>query len=323
MLKKLITVVVALVASCAGVAASAADFPSRTVRFIVPLAAGSATDILARQIAHWLEDDWKQPVIVENRPGGGGLIAANYVINQPADGYTLLMAGSSFVIAPFIDQNVGTRFDTALYPVARLAVLRVVLATNTGVPAQTLQDFAALTRAKAGTMNYAGLGRTSIIDTGLEVLKQGLAMNLTPVAYKGASDHITALIRNDVQLVWGGAIVMKGQLATGKVRILSTVADHRFTDLPDVPSLTEAGYTGFIPQVWTGLIAPTATPPATLAQINRDVNRILARPEAIELLRNVLGNDPAPMPAGEFAAAVKQESKFWGAMFKALGIEPE
>ena len=323
MLKMLFAVLITFVAAFAPAIAAAADFPTRPVRFIVPLGAGSATDLLARQVARWLEEEWKQPVIVENRPGAGGIVAADYVTKQPADGYTLLMAGSSFVIAPLIDKNVGTRFDAALQPVARLAVLRVVLATNTSVPAQSLQDFAALSRAKPGTMNYAGLGRTSIIDTGLEVLKKGLQMDLTPVAYKGASEHIVALLRNDVQMVWGGAKVMKDQLATGKIRILATVSENRFSDLPDVPSITEAGYSGFIPKVWTGLIAPTATPPAILDQINRDVNRILARPEAIQTLRDVLGNDPAPLPAGEFETLVRKEGAFWASTFKSLGIEPQ
>ena len=312
-----------LVCLWAPVAAWSADFPARPVRLVVPLGPGSATDLLARQMARWLEIEWKQSVIVDNRPGAGGIVAADYVSKQPADGTTLLLTGSSFVIAPLIDKNVGTRFDTELRPAARLAVLRIVLATNTSVPAKTLQDFAALTRANAGKMNFAGLGRTSIIDIGVEVLSKGLGMSLTPVAYKGASDHITALIRNDVQLVWGGATVMEEQLPGGKIRILAAVSDHRFPELPDVPSIVEAGYSGFIPRVWTGLVAPAATPPEIIDRINADVNRILARPEAIHVLQDTLGNDPAPLPDGVFATEVDKERRFWSKTFKELGIEPQ
>ena len=320
---RMLAALFALAAACLPLAGHAADFPTRPVKLVVPLGAGSATDLLARQMAQWLQEEWKQPVLVDNRPGAGGIVAADYVAKQPADGYTLLLTGSSFVIAPLLDKSVGTRFERELQPVAQLAVLRIVLATNTAVPASSLQDFAALSRAKPGQMNFAGLGRTSIIDTGVSVLAKGLNMDLTPVAYKGAADHITALIRNDVQLVWGGAIVMKEQLATGKIRILATVSDHRFSDLPDVPSITEAGYKGFIPKVWTGLIAPTATPAPVMARITEDVNRILARPQAVHVLQDVLGNDPAPLAPGQFAKNIAAERKFWTGTFKELGIEPQ
>jgi tripartite-type tricarboxylate transporter receptor subunit TctC len=314
---------VAVFAASAPLAGNAADFPNRPVRLVVPLAAGSATDLLARQMARWLEVEWKQPVIVENRPGAGSIVATDYVTKQPADGHTLLLTGSSLVIAPLIDKNVTFRLDKDLNPVARIAVLRIVLATNTAVPANTIQDFAALSRQNPGKMNYAGLGRTSIIDTGVEVLKKSLKMDLTPIAYKGAAEHNTALIRNDVQLVWGGSKVMKEQVATGKVKILAAVSEHRFTDLPDVPSIVEAGHVGFIPKVWTGLIAPAGTPTAIQDQINADVNRVIARPEAVKLLQDVLGNDPAPLPNGAFAEEVRKESKFWGDLFKELKIEPQ
>jgi len=303
--------------------AVAAEFPSRPVKFIVPLAAGSATDILARQIAKSLESDWQQPVVVENRPGAGGIVAADFVSKQPADGHTLLLTGSSLVIAPLIDRNATFRLDKDLTPVARLAVLRVVLATNTSVPAGTLQEFAALSHANAGKMNYAGLGRTSIIDIGIEVLKRGLQMDVSPVTYRGAAEHNVALIRNDVQLVWGGAMVLREQAATGKVKILAVVSDRRFPDLPDVPTVVEAGHSGFIPRVWTGLIAPAATPSNIQEQINRDVNRVLARPDVARLLQDRLGNDPAPLPSGAFAEEVRKESRFWADMFKELNIQPQ
>jgi tripartite-type tricarboxylate transporter receptor subunit TctC len=323
MFKTVLAALAASVALWAAPVVHAADYPNRPVKLVVPLAAGSATDILARQMARWLEAEWKQPVIVENRPGAGSILAADYVAKQPADGYTLLLTGSSLVIAPLIDRNATFRIGRDLIPVARVAVLRIVLATNTSVPARNLQEFAALTRANPGKMNYAGLGRTSVIDTGIEVLKKGLDMDLTPVAYKGAAEHNTALIRNDVQLVWGGATVLKHQAATGKVRILAAVSDHRFPNLPDVPTVVEAGHTGFIPRVWTGIVAPGGTPVAIQEQINRDVNRILARPEAAALLSDQLGNDPAPLPPGAFTEQVNKESAFWAAMFKELKIEPQ
>lgn len=299
------------------------DFPNRPVKLVVPLGPGSATDLLARQLARWLELEWKQPVIVENRPGAGSIIAADYVARQPADGHTLLLTGSSLVIAPLIDKKATFQIGRDLYPVARVAVLRIALATNTEVPARNLQEFAALTRAHPGQMNYAGLGRTSVIDTGIEVLKRGLNMNLTPIAYKGATEHNTALIRNDVQLVWGGTNVLKEQTATGKVRIIAAVSDQRFPDLPDVPTVVEAGYRGFIPRVWTGVVAPGATPQPILDKINRDVNAVLSRPEAASTLGGALGNDPAPLPPGAFAEAVKQEAGFWAGVFKELKIEPQ
>lgn len=303
-------------------AARATEFPSRTVKLVVPLAAGSATDIMARTVAKALEAQWKQPVVVENKPGAGGIVAAEYVAKQPADGHTLLLTGPSLVIAPLVDRNAVSRFQHDLVPVARLAVLRIVLATNTKVPAQTLQEFAALSRANPGKMNYAGLGRSSIIDVGIEVLKKGLDMNLVPVSYKGATEHNVALIRDDVQLVWGGASVLREQAAGGEVKILAAVSDQRLAELPDVPTVVEAGHKGFIPRVWTGLIAPARTPASVQEKINRDVNRVLAGKEVAGTLKGVLGNDPAPLPRQAFAAEVAREEQFWQELLRELNIEP-
>jgi tripartite-type tricarboxylate transporter receptor subunit TctC len=306
-----------------GAAAFGADFPSQPVKLVVPLGAGSATDIMARTVAKALEAEWKQPVLVENRPGAGGILAADFVSKQPADGHTLLLTGPSVIIAPLIDRNANFRLDRDLTPVARLAVLRIVLATNTNVPARTLQEFAAYSRTQPGKLNYGGLGRTSIIDIGIEVLKRGLNMDVTPVTYKGAAEHNVALIRDDVQLVWGGASVLREQAATGKVRILAAVSDKRFAELPDVPTVVEAGHAGFIPRVWTGLVAPARTPQAVQDQIVRDVNRVLARPEVAQALQGPLGNDPAPLPPGAFAEDVRKESRFWADLFRELKIEPQ
>ena len=313
--------------ACAGwamsMAATGSEFPSQPVRIVVPLGAGSATDIMARALAKQLEAEWKQPVIVENRPGAGSMLAAEHVAKAAPDGHTLLLTGPSLVIAPLIDKKATYRIDRDLAPVARVAVLRIVLATNPGVPAGSLQEFAAYTRANPGKLNYGGLGRTSIIDIGIEVLKKGLNMDLTPVAYKGAAEHNVALIRNDIQLVWGGANVLRDQAATGKVKILAAVSDKRFADLPDVPTVVEAGHTGFIPRVWTGIVAPARTPQAIQDQIARDVNRILARPEVIQALGGSLGNDPAPLPPGAFAEEARKESAFWAELFRELKIEPQ
>lgn len=302
-------------------AARATEFPGRTVKFVVPLAAGSATDVMARTVAKALEAQWKQPVLVENKPGAGGVVAAEYVARQPADGHTLLLTGPSLVIAPLIDRR-APRLQRDLVPVARLAILRVVLATNTSVPAQTLQEFAALSRANPGKMNYAGLGPSSIIDVGIEVLKKGLGMDLVAVSYRGATEHNVALIRNDVQLVWGGASVLREQAAGGKVKLLAAVSDRRFAELPDVPTVVEAGHEGFIPRVWTGLIAPARTPASVQEQINRDVNRVLGDTDVAAALEGVLGNDPAPLPRDQFAAEVSREAEFWQVVFQELKIEP-
>lgn len=323
MLKQFLRGLVACAVMAVAICAPAAEFPSMPVKLVVPLGPGSATDILARQVAQWLEAEWGQPVIVENRPGAGGVVAADYVSKQPADGHTLLLTGSSLVIAPLIDRNANFRIGRDLKPVARLAILRIVLATNNKVPAPNLREFAALSRARPGTMNYAGLGRTSIIDIGMEVLKQGLHMDLTPVAYKGAAEHNTALIRNDVQLVWGGAQVLKEQAKAGRVRLLAAVSEHRFSDLPDLPTVKEEGYQGFIPQVWTGIIAPAGTPDQVLARITTDVNRVLARADVQVVLGDKLGNDPAPLPPGVFSGEVDKETAFWARTLKGLGIEPQ
>lgn len=308
----------ALLASCV---ARAEEFPTQNVRIVVSLGAGSAIDVLARQMARWFEEEWRRPVVVENRPGAGGLLAAEYVAKQAPDGHTLLLTGPSVVTGGL--QTARAAFDPQrdLAPVAKLATLRIVLATNVDVPARTLPELVAYSRAHPGKLNYAGTGRTSIIDTGLEVLKRGLGLDATPVTYPGAAQHITALLRNDVQLVWGGVAILREQLSTGRVRLLAAVSKERLADLPDVPSIVEYGYAGFIPTIWSGLLAPARTAPAVIERINADANRILARPEAVRVLGEILGMDPAALPADRFRAEMQAEGHFWADMFKTLGIE--
>lgn len=313
----------AVVLAVSAIAAGAQGFPDRPVKIVVSLGPGSSIDLTTRQLASWLEAEWGKPVIVENRPGAGGIVAAQYVLRQPADGYTLLSIGPSLITNVLQNRNAGYDIERDFYPVAQYSRLRIVLASSTTIPAKTLPEFAALSRAKPGTMNFAGTGRTSIQDTGTDVIARGLGIDLTFVPYAGAPEQVAAVLRGDAQLVWGGTQVMKQQVPSGKLRILAAVAAERHPDLPDVPTVVEAGYAGFIPPVWNGLVARAGTPPAILEKINRDVNRAISRPEAGRMMEDSFGQQPTPLPHGKFRADVLEQLAFWRTKFRELGIDPE
>jgi tripartite-type tricarboxylate transporter receptor subunit TctC len=223
-----IWMILALLASAPAAPARAQAFPDKNVRIVVSLGAGSAIDSLGRLLAARLEKHWGRPVIVENRPGAGGLLAADYAAGRPH-------AAAHRALHRHTGKLLNTRMaidpDRDLVPVARLANLRVVLATNVDVPARTMQEFVAHARSNPGRLNYAGTGRTSIIDTGIEVIARGFGVSMTGVTFAGAPQHITALLRNDVQLVWGGSAVLKEQLGTNRIRLLAAVSERRLADL--------------------------------------------------------------------------------------------
>jgi tripartite-type tricarboxylate transporter receptor subunit TctC len=303
--------------------AHAQQFPERAVRIVVSLGAGSSLDLLTRQLARRLEARWGRAVTVENKAGAGGMLAAEYVAKQPPDGYTLLMSGPSVIAGKLLNTNL--RFDPLqdLTPVARLINLRVVLATNVDVPAKTMKEFAEYARANPGRLNYAGTGRTSIIDTGIEVVSRGFGMSLTGVSFAGAPQHITALMRNDVQLVWAGSAVIKEQLAGNRIRPLAAVSEHRLADMPDLPTIVEAGYSGFVPTIWNGILAPARTDPALVERIYRDIDAVLSTPEAAQMLGDLLGMDAALSGPDELRAQIAREEAFWRGMFTELGIKSQ
>jgi tripartite-type tricarboxylate transporter receptor subunit TctC len=303
--------------------AQAQDFPERNVRIVVSLGAGSSLDLLTRQLARRLEEKWGKPVVVENKPGAGGMLAAEYVSKQAPDGYTWLMSGPSLIAGKLLNSRLTFDPMKDLMPLARLINLRIVLATNTDVPAQNMQEFVKYARANPGRLNYAGAGRTSIIDTGIEVITRGFGLSLTGVPFPGAPQHITALIRNDVQLVWAGSAVMREQLGTNRVRLLASVSERRLADMPDLPTVVEAGYAGFVPTIWNGLFVPAGTDPSLVRRIHKDIEAVLSTPEAVKMLGDVLGMDAAIGTPDELRAQMERELAFWRDMFGKLEIKSQ
>lgn len=273
------------VASLAAMAASVAwpaygqeRFPSRPLRLIVPAPPGGLTDSVARLLADGLQPDLRQTVVVENRPGAAGLIGTQAVVDAPGDGYTLLVTSTSnHVLAPLTQKS--ARVDPArdLQPIV-LALRTVgVLVVPSGVAARTLAEFIALARSKPGQMNYASAGVGSANHVLTERFKALAGIDIVHVPFRGGAPLMSAVMGGEVQFALVDYGTAESALQSGRARALAQSGTRRHVALPDVPTLSEAGFKDYDPSFWIGLAAPKSTPAAVIAALNAATNRVLAQ----------------------------------------------
>jgi tripartite-type tricarboxylate transporter receptor subunit TctC len=255
--------------------ASAETYPARPIRIIAPVAAGAATDVLARLTASWLSMQMGQPVVVENRAGAGGNLAVETVARAEPDGYTLLFAtNGTIAINRALMKNAAVD-PLELVPVAPVATTANLFVINATVPARTLSDFIALAKAQPGKINYAsaGLGTTPHLAGALFARLAGVDMVHVP--YRGAAPATTDLVAGNVQMLSIGYATVAPFVDAGKLRVLAVAGPKRLSYLPDVPAAAEAGLPGWEMETWYGLFAPPGTPKAVVDRLNRSVQGFL------------------------------------------------
>ncbi len=267
-------------------AADAQDFPSRPVRIIVPYAPGGSGDIITRYLANKLSTSWSQQVLVENKPGGGGLIGTEAAVRSPPDGYTIYMASDGpITVAPSLMKSVPYDWKRDLAPLSMMAVGYQVLIIGPQVPAKTLAEFIALARAKPGELNYASIGVGSTPHMGAEIFKSMAKVDITHVPYKGATAQaITALIGGEVAMFMVGTTPVMGQLHAGKLRALAVTAPTRVEGLPDVPTFSELGLPHVDVKLWFALMLPSGTPQPIARKLNADITKALGEADFKEYL---------------------------------------
>lgn len=301
---------------------SAQTYPDRRITFVVPYPAGGATDVAARLMATKLSEAWKQPVVVENKSGGGGIVGNDYVAKAPADGYTVLVGITHVIQAPTLGINLPYDPFKDLAPVTQIALSPIVFVVPQQRPEKTLKEFVAAVKANPTGFSYGSFGNATTSHLYGELLKKVAGIEMTHVPYRGAAPLANDLIGGQVN---GGFIDLTTgapQLSAGKIRALAVGGEKRKSALPDVQTLGELGYPGFEAEGWAAVFVPAATPKDIVKKLSDELVRIIKSPDGTEKLKAVglepVGNDP-----DTFAAVLRRDHERWGVVAKTAGVKAE
>ena len=300
----------------------AQDYPNHPVRLITG-SPGSTSDISARFVAQKLTKRWGQQVVVDNRPGVGGIIGAEIAANAVPDGYTLFVGHiGTHAAAQFLFKKLAYDPVRDFAPISLMTNSGIALVVHSSVPAANLKEFIAYAKAKPGGVNYASAGGGTSSQLSGELFNQMTGAKLVHIPYKGAGFALTALVSGETQAAFLSTTTANAQVKAGRLRALAVLSEKRFSAAPDIPSAPEAGFPGLDSSVWFGLFAPAKTPKAIVAKVNRDVVYSLNLPEAKSALL-AQGAEAVPTTPEEFAAFLKREIEKWGKVIKAAGIKAE
>jgi tripartite-type tricarboxylate transporter receptor subunit TctC len=326
-MRKLLSVIAALWLATAQAAAadssssgSAEGYPSRAIRLIVPFPPGGSTDILARALGQKLAEILGQPVVIDNRPGAGGSIAAAAAARAAPDGYTLMMGHlGTLAVNPAIYKNLPYDPVKSFAPVSLMAIVPSVLVVNPRVPAASAAELIAYARAHPGKLAYgsAGNGSTSHLTT--EYFKLATGTDILHVPYKGIGPMLTDLVSGQLSMGLNGAPAVMPHVNAGRLRALAVSSLKRLQALPQVPTLDEAGVKGFDASGWYGIVAPAGTARAVVAKLNAEIRRSLET-EDLRARLDSEGALPAPGTPEEFAAFIQAEIARWDAVLKRAGV---
>lgn len=293
-------------------------YPTKPVRFIV----GPGPDVLARIVGQKLTEGWGQQVVVDQRPGAGGIIAADTVAKSAPDGYTLLLTTGAYTINATLYPKLPYSLERDLAPVALLASISFLVIVNPSVPAKTMQDLVQLARAKPGQLNCAHSGPGTTAHLGCEMLKNTARVDMVSVSYKGTVPAVVDVISGQSQLMFA---VMQGGLPhvqAGKLRAVAVTGQKRAAALPDVPTISEAGFAGADFITWNGVHVRAGTPKAVVTRLNAELNRVLKVPDVQERMAG-LGLDPAGGTVEAFGAFVKEDIARWAKVIRDAKIRVE
>jgi tripartite-type tricarboxylate transporter receptor subunit TctC len=302
--------------------AQAQDYPSKPIRIVVPYPAGGSADLLPRIFAEKLGAKWGQPVLVENRPGAGGNIGAEFVYRAEPDGYTLFASAPGPLV---VNQNLyrTLAFDPAQFvPVIIMAAIPNVLLVNPKVPAKSVAELIAYAKANPDRLNYGsqGSGSTSHLTAELFKLAAG-GLKITHIPYKGSAPAMTALLAGEIDLMFDNLGVTLPHVKSGKLRILAAGSEKRVASLPDVPSMSEI-LPGFVSVAWFGIVAPPRTPAALAQKLSSAVAEALREHDVLDRLA-ALSAEPVGGAPEEMAAFMKQEETRWKRVIEAAQVKAD
>ena len=297
-------------------------YPNKPIRFVVPYSAGGLPDIVARIFAQRLSDKLGQSVVVDNRPGANGVVAAQALATAPKDGYTFLVTdGSMFSINPTLYKNLGYDYKRDFMPVSLAARAPLYLAVHPRVPANTLQEFIALAKTKPDTLNYGSSGIGSTHHLSMEAMKASLGLQLTHVPFKGTGQSVPALIGGQVDVLFSALPSLSGFVKTGQAKLLASNGAQRSSLQPNVPTIAEI-IPGFDFAPIVGVLAANGTPTSAVERISVEIAQIAKMPEVIQTL-NKAGVDPIGSGPAEYNRAILSENERLAKVIVAAGIKAE
>lgn len=308
-----------LLLSLALAAPGAVAWPERPVRVVVAGAPGSSLDIPVRVVGERLKDRLGQPLVVENRPAGGGTLAADTVAKAPADGYTLLMAfNGPLAYAPFLYSRLPYDPLKDFAPVVQMGGQPFVLAVPQALAVSSLGEWVERARAAPGRLNYSSLGNGSGTHITMELLKASAKIFVVHIPYNGGPAAAAAVATGEVQAHFAPIATIMPHVRAGRARLIAVSSAKRFTLLPDVPTVAEQGFPGFDSYGWNGIVAPAGTPREVIARLNREINEVLALPEVRAALANAQIEIAGGTPEA-FGALLRREHERWGPVIRATG----
>ena len=302
--------------------AVAQPYPNKPIRMIVISAAGGSTDILSRGVGRALTDGLGQVIVLDNKPGGGGIIASETLAKAPPDGYTILMSNTSHSVLPSLHSRLPYDPVKDFAPVSLVALTHSLLLVNPSLPVKNVRELIDLAKAQPGKMNYASGTTGASAHFGAELLKLMAGVNIVQVPYKGTAGQLTALLAGEVQMSFVTMPSALPHVASGRLRVLAIGSPKRSPALPDVPTVAEAGLPDFDIGAWNGILAPARTPPAIIARLNAEIVKMAKDPATREHAASQ-GAELASNTPQEFAAYIKTQIARFAQVVKATGMRPD
>ena len=299
--------------------AMAQDYPSRSVKFVVPFGAGGPADIYARQLAQHMSEALKQSFVVENRPGAGSIIGSDAVAKSPADGYTLLVMSNTHTTNESLTPNKPFQLMRDFVPVAAINYSDLVMVVHPKVPAKDLKEFIALAKKDPGKLNYGSSGPATPYHMAGELFKAMSGTDIVHIPHKASGEMRSAVIGGHVQMAFDAVTTMTANVKAGQVRALATSAAKRSSVLPDVPTVAEAGVPGYESTIWLGVMAPAGTPKAVVDKLNAEINKVIAKPE-VKAAWDKQGAVALTMTPAEFDAYLRKDIEKWARVVKAANL---
>lgn len=302
--------------------AALAQYPTKPVHIVVPYPAGGAVDAFARVLTQQLSEMWGQQVVVDNRPGASTMIGAEQVAKSPPDGYTLLLTAElTLVIVPHLYEKIPYDPLRDFAPVVALVSATQALVANPSLPVKTVKDLVALAKAKPGQLTFGSFGNGSTGHLNMEVLQAMTDARFNHIPYNGAGPAMNDVIGGHIDFMLAALSIVKGNVQAGKLHMIGVGSNHRSSEFPDVPTLSESGAPGFEAKSWFGLVAPAGTPPDVIKKINQDVTRVISDHAFAEKYLAAQGLESITGTPEQFAAFVRAETVRWGKIVKDADVK--
>jgi tripartite-type tricarboxylate transporter receptor subunit TctC len=295
-------------------------YPTKPIRLLVGFAPGGGGDTTSRIIGQKLSDRLGQPVIIDNRPGGNGVIAMNVASSSQPDGYTVMLLSNSSAVSATWVTKVPYDVNKAFAPITLLVVQPYVLLVSNAIPVKSVKELIAYARSNNGALNYGSAGQGSSAHFGMELIKHMARVDITHVPYKGIGPAFVDLAGGRIQMLFASAVSAGNAVRTGKIRAIAVGSPQRSRGQPELPTISEAGLPGFELTGWYGLVGPAGMPPSVVALLNKEVGNVLNLPDVKERLAND-GSEPSPGTPAALKKKLASELDRWGRLIKQANLK--